>query len=282
MLLALVLLAFVGGAVLSVLVATRWSSWVRGRDASDVVANGVEPAENGMAALDSRVTLPELPVAPTLLEAQAARIAEMEQRMARISLAAQAASFNANRAESILTAFAVRRALDAGRPLGYVEGALRIRFGEAQPKAVATIINAAAEPVTLGDLRLGLHDIAAVSRGSRRDDGWWSGFWRELRGMAVVRRAGTPSPEPAQRLERAYRSIDAGQVDAAIAELSALPPQPALTRWLEIARRYNEAHRALDVIEAAAILEPRMPSALEAAAAAGAPVATDAPVPARR
>jgi len=30
-----------------------------------------------------------------------------------------------------------------------------------------------------------------------------------------------------------------------------------MVQWLEQARRYNEAHRALDVIEAAAILEPR-------------------------
>lgn len=281
MLLALILLAFVGGAVLSVLLATRWNGWLQQRDAGEVVVNGVEPAQNGMVVLDPRSALPEVPVAPTLLEAQVARMAELEQRMARLNLAAQAASSNANRAESILTAFAVRRALDAGRPLGYVEGALRIRFAEAQPKAVATIINAAAEPVTLADLRLGLHDIAAVSRRSGRNEDWWNGFWRELRGVAVLRRAGTPSPEPVQRLERAYRSIDAGQVDAAIAELSALPPQPPLTRWLELARRYNEAHRALDVIEAAAILEPRTASAADMAAAAGAPVATLAPVPAR-
>lgn len=270
MLLALVLLAFVGGAVLAALLASRWQGRFQGRETGEMLANGIDPLDNAMAALEQRSALPKGPVGPTLGEMQAARVADLEQRMARISLAAQAASSNANRAESILTAFAARRALDAGHPLGYVEGALRVRFGDAQPKAVATIINAAAEPVTLTDLRLGLHDIDPVAR-SRRDEDWWAGFWREVGGIAVLRRAGTPPPEPGQRLERAFRALDAGQVDAAIAEMSALPPQPRLTRWLELARRYNEAHRALDVIEAAAILEPRASPALDAGPTAATP-----------
>lgn len=275
MLLALVLLAFVGGAVLAALLATRWQQgWVPGREAGDMLANGIDPLDNAMAALDQRTALPKAPVAPTLVEMQAARIADLEQRMARITLAAQAASSNANRAESILTAFAARRALDQGHPLGYVESALRVRFGDAQPKAVATIINAAAEPVTLADLRVGLHDIDPVAR-SRRNEDWWAGFWRELDGIAVLRRAGTPPPEPGLRLERAFRALDAGQVDAAIAEMSALPPQPRLIRWLEQARRYNEAHRALDVIEAAAIMEPRSAPSL----GTGTATATPPPAP---
>ena len=263
MLLAMILLAFVGGAVLAVLLASRWQGWVQGRETGEMLANGVDPLQNGMGVLDqSPPAVPKLLVAPTSLDMQAARMAEMEQRMARITLAAQAASSNANRAESILTAFAARRALDAGHPLGYVENALRLRFGDAQPKAVATIVNAAAEPVTLTDLRLGLHDIDPVSR-ARRSEDWWTGFWREVGGIAVLRRAGTPPPEPGQRLERALRAIDAGQVESAIVEMSALPAQPRLTRWLEQARRYNEAHRALDVIEAAAILEPHTTQALD-------------------
>ncbi|HTH29413.1 MAG TPA: hypothetical protein VL918_13225 [Sphingobium sp.] len=267
MLLATILLAFVGGAVLAALLASRWQGWVQGREAGEMLANGVDPLQNGMAVLDQRPAVQRAPVAPTVLDMQAARMAELEQRMARITVAAQAASSNANRAEAILTAFAARRALDTGHPLGYVENALRARFGDAQPKAVATIVNAAAEPVTLADLRLGLHDIDPVSR-ARRSEDWWTGFWRELRGVAVLRRAGTPPPEPGQRLERALRAIDKGQVDAAIAEMSALPPQPRLARWLEKARRYNEAHRALDVIEAAAILEPRTAPVLDPGVAA--------------
>ncbi len=181
----------------------------------------------------------------------------MEQRLARISLSAQAASYNANRAEALLTAFAARRALDAGRPLGYIEGTLRLRFGDAQPKAVATIINAAAEPVTLADLRLGLQDVDPVARDPRQRGSWWQGFWRELGSIAIIRKAGMPSPEPEQRLSRARYAVEVGQIDNAIAEVTPLLPRPSAVKWLELARRYNEAHRALDVIEAAAILEAR-------------------------
>src|SRR3546814_8195783 len=81
------------------------------------------------------------------------RVSELEDRIPRINVQAQAASGNAARAEGLLIAFAARRALDTGGPLGYIEGQLRLRFGRAQPRAVATIINAAREPVTLQDLQ---------------------------------------------------------------------------------------------------------------------------------
>ncbi|MET0240432.1 MAG: hypothetical protein ABW184_11110 [Sphingobium sp.] len=267
------ILAFVGGALLMAWLAQNWPK-LRGNvvpaPIADVVQNAVAP---------DPATQPVLPTVavPTAIEAQAARIAELEQRLARITLAAQAASYNANRAESLMTAFAARRALDAGRPLGYIENTLRLRFGDAQPKAVATIVNAAAEPVTLADLRLGLQDIDPVARDPRQRGSWWQGFWREVGSMAIIRKAGAPSPEPEQRLLRARHSVELGQIDQAIAEMSALPSQPRVARWLELARRYNEAHRALDVVEAAAILEPRsIPGAVSDQT-----VAAPAPVPDR-
>ena len=44
----------------------------------------------------------------------AARVAELEQRLSRLNLEAASASGNASRAEGLLVAFAVRRALDRG------------------------------------------------------------------------------------------------------------------------------------------------------------------------
>jgi hypothetical protein len=235
-------------------------SW-RGRNAAQPVA-AMSNSEEPQNAADAAAPVPATVATPSLVDAQAARILDLEQRLGRITLAAQAASYNANHAEALLTAFAARRALDAGRPLGYVEGTLRLRFGEAQPKAVATIVNAAAEPVTLADLRLGLLDIDAAVRHPEGQGSWWQRFWQDLGTVAVIRKAGTPSPEPTQRLDRARHAVEQGQIDEAIAEMSALPQQPRVTRWLELARRYNEAHRALDLIEAAAILEPRASSPL--------------------
>lgn len=274
---ALLVVAFVGGVAVTIWLSNAWRDRNAPAEVTDATLNSTDAQGNSAAAvLGSEPAQPQ-PVprpAPGSPDEQAMRVAELEQRLTRIAVAAQAASANANRAEAIMTAFAARRALDAGRPLGYVENALRVRFGEAQPKAVATIINAAQEPVTLPELRVGLEDIGAVPRLGASPGDWWAGAWRELRELAVIRRAGQPSPDPELRLQRARRDVEAGRVDAAITELSALPPTPQVERWLELARRYNEAHRALDVIEAAAILEPRAaaatldPAAISAAIAA--------------
>ncbi len=264
LIIALLLIAFVAGAAASIWLSNNWQRLRSG--GSDAPAeNSVDAATNMTGVYDPAANYAEAtePAAGTLTE-QVAHVAALEQRLARISLAAQAASYNANRAEAIMTAFAARRALDAGRPLGYVEAALRARFGDAQPKAVATIVNAAAEPVTLADLRIGLDDISLKS--GEREEGWWSGLLREIRGAAVLRNAKAPSPAPELRLMRARRAVETGQVDVAIEEMEAIERQPAITDWLQLARRWNEAHRALDVIEAAAILEPRTATALESQA----------------
>ncbi|MET0364673.1 MAG: hypothetical protein ABW169_08455 [Sphingobium sp.] len=258
MILGLLLLAFVGGALLMAWASQNWRSLGTVQSLTGAAPNSADPLQNSSGGVDGNVAAATGPAAPSLVDAQASRILDLEQRLSRISASAQAASYNANRAEALLTAFAARRALDAGRPLGYIDGTLRLRFGDAQPKAVATIINAAAEPVTLADLRLGLMEIDAVVRDQRRGAGsWFQGFWREIGSLAILRKAGGPSPEPEQRLARARHAVELGQIDSAITEMSALPPQASVTRWLELARRYNEAHRALDVVEAAAILETR-------------------------
>ncbi len=265
LIIALLLIAFVAGAAASIWLSNNWQR-LRGGGADAPTENSADAAANMTGVYDPAANYAEAtePATAGPLGDQVARVAALEQRLARISLAAQAASYNANRAEAIMTAFAARRALDAGRPLGYVEAALRARFGDAQPKAVATIVNAAAEPVTLADLRLGLDDISL--RSGQREEGWWNAFLRELRGAAVIRHAKAPSPAPELRLMRARRAVETGQVDVAIEEMEAIEQQPAITDWLQLARRWNEAHRALDVIEAAAILEPRTATALESQA----------------
>ena len=65
----------------------------------------------------------------------------------------------------------------------------------------------------------------------------------------------------------------AGRVDDAIAEVESLPghDDPMAAAWLTDARRYNDARRALDRIETAAILEPGQNRAPDTAAAAPAP-----------
>jgi outer membrane murein-binding lipoprotein Lpp len=202
------------------------------------------------------------PPAVTLVDganALAGRVAELEQRLSRITLEAESASGNASRAEGLLVAFAVRRALDRGLSLGYLDAQLRLRFGDDQPNAVKTIIDTSREPVTLEQLRAELDAMAPqlVGRGGDDNGSLWTGLRRELSELFVVRAAGTQSPRASERLDRARRYLAAGQVDLAIAEVEAMPGSDVASDWLIAARRYHEARRALDLIETAAILEPR-------------------------
>jgi len=236
-----------------------WSDPLAGtvaQSGTNGAANATDPA--GLASAPPTNGRPPAPAAVMNADQQAVRMLDLEQRLTRVAVAAQSASGYANRAEAMMIAFAARRALDGGAPLGYVEGQLRLLFGDAQPKAVATIINAAAEPVTISDLRAGLERIATAEARGAPDENWWTALVSELRDLAVIRAAGAPPPAPEQRIARARLYVESGQIERAIGEVSALRQQADAVRWLEQARRYNEAHRALDVIEAAAILEPRM------------------------
>lgn len=183
----------------------------------------------------------------------AAQLAELEQRTARIGNEAQAASGYATRAESMLVAFAARRALDRGLALGYVEDQLRARFGATQPRAVAAILQAAREPVTIAELRAGLDGIAPELVTGAGSTGWLASLRHELVSLIVIHRADTPSPLPVDRLERARQSLEGGKVEAALAEVARMPGAPQAGRWTGAARRYLGARRALDTIEAAAI-----------------------------
>ena len=185
------------------------------------------------------------------------RVAELEQRIGEIDTQSRVAVGNADRAEGLLVAFAARRALDRGVALGFLEALLRQRFAATQPQAVGMIITSAREPVTLQELQDGLQQAGPQLIGAGPDQSWWNALKAELGGLITVRREGTPSTEPAERLRRATRRLEAGQVDVALAEILRLPGREHAREWIIDARRYVAARRALDAIETAALLEPR-------------------------
>ncbi len=276
--LILMVVAFIGGAILTGWILSRYNPFDSKSDAE--IAAVASSKEAATAAADPATALANridadgsvLPapaqsaeaaapaLSPELERALAVRVADLEDRLSRINVQAQAASGNAARAEGLLIAFAARRALDRGSPLGYIDPQLRLRFGDAQPKAVTTIVNASRQPVTLEELEAGLDEIGPSLTSGAGGVGFWTEFKRELSELFVIRRQGTPSPAPQQRLLRAKRYVETGNVEAAIAEIEKLAgiekDEDALV-WMEKARRYNEARRALDVIETAAILEPQ-------------------------
>jgi len=250
--LLIVALAFVAGIAAMGYALHRWQDAAR---MLDIAPEPAAPAPTPSYALRA-------PTPPPSAGQLDRRMAEIEGRMSQIDARARAAVGNADRAEGLLVAFAARRALDRGVPLGYIEGLLRERFGGSQPQAVATIIAGARQPVTLDQLRSGLAEAAPALMTADPDDGWWTALQRELRGLVVLRKADAPSAAPNDRLLRARTALEAGQVDAALAEVARLPGHDRADVWISSARRYVSARSALDMIETAALLAPRDEAAI--------------------
>lgn len=259
-LLILLLLAFIGGAVLSGWIITR-SGWFDDPAPPQAVVDRnvitADPASPSPGTVPPSMATGMLsgPVPPGALDQ---RVADLENRLSLINVQAQAASGNAGRAEGLLIAFAARRALDRASALGYLEGQLQLRFGAAQPNAVATIVRASKNPVTMDQLRAQLEEIGpSLVSGRAANEGFWDALQREASELFVVEQEGTVSQTPTQRLQRATRYLEAGRVEAALGEVQRLPGRAKAAGWIAKARLYAEARRALDIIESAAILEPR-------------------------
>lgn len=185
------------------------------------------------------------------------RMALLEDRLSRLGLQAEAATGNAARAEGLLIAFAARRTLDRGAPLGYLEDQLRLRFADAQPNAVETLVEAAQAPVTLDQLNGELTTLTPRLTGVDRSEDSWSKVKREFASLFVIRRVSEPLNRPQDRIEHAKLLLGSGKITEAIAEVEQLPGASAAGPWITSARRYDAVQRALDLIETTAMLEPR-------------------------
>lgn len=258
--LVIAILAFVAGLLLALWLLSRWDTartWFAEAPAAPAVSTTPQAPVPPTAQLPPDEST--VAVDPSTAAQLGQRVGEIEARIDRVAERANAAGDNAARAEGLLIAFAARRAVDRGLGLGYIEGQLRERFGASQPQAVATIIAASREPVTLEELQLGLEDLSPGLTSGAGDGGWWPAIRGELASLVVVRKVGTPSPVPAERLRLARRLLEGGQVEKALVEVARLPGRDRAHNWMAAARRYIQTRRALDVIETAAILTPRAP-----------------------
>ncbi len=183
-------------------------------------------------------------------------VASIENRMTRINADAAAASDNATRAEGLLIAFAARRAIESGAPLGYLADQLRLRFGSSQPQSVATILAASQAPVTLETLQAELRSLDNALLTGNRAAGVWATVSKEFSELFVLRKEGAPSPAPTQRLLRAHTLVESGNIGGAITEVSVMPGAAAAQGWLAKARRYAQVRKALDLLERSAIVAP--------------------------
>lgn len=204
----------------------------------------------------------QFPPSDSRLVVQPAREEELKQiesRLARLETATQNVAGSAGRADALLVAFAARRAVDRGVALGYLENLLVQRFGAQHQAAVSTIITTSRKPVALNDLVVRYEELGPQLRRGGPEESWWASFTRELGSIVQVRRADKPAPDANARYERALYALSLGRVDKAISETMRMPGAASASDWVDSARRYVAAQRALDEIESAALLAGRAP-----------------------
>ncbi len=215
---------------------------------------GVDPPDRPVGlrlqpGLPATVAIPSQP--DTNIDA---RVSSLESRLRNVEGVTQQAAGSVGRADALLVAFATRRAVDRGMALGYLEPLLSQKFGAAHPRALATIVTAAREPVTLDKLTNEYRALKPALRKGPPDEGMLTAFRRQLGSLVTIHRAATPSPMIEARYDRALESLQQGSVDAALAETMRLPGASNAAEWTARARRYVAAHRALDEIESSALL----------------------------
>jgi hypothetical protein len=240
----LALIAFLGGLGLMGWALTSWAP------ARQLVLGEAEP----QATPATRVTPQPLPSTAETARLEA-RLQSLEAQLARTPESGPSAG-PSSRAEALLTAFAARRAVDRGLALGYLEASLQQHFGLSQPRAVGMVIAAARRPITIDQLKDGLIALGPKLVTSPADVGVVDRIRDSLSSLIIVRQAGRPSTLPADRLMRAQRLLDGGRVDLALIEVARLPGAARANEWMRDARQMVETHRALDLLEAAAIMQP--------------------------
>jgi hypothetical protein len=72
--------------------------------------------------------------------------------------------------------------------------------------------------------------------------------------LIEIHRAERAASNPEARYQRALQRLSSGDVDDALAETMRLPGAGNVSGWVDKARRYVAAHRALDEVESAALL----------------------------
>lgn len=265
-----IVIAFLAGGL-----AAGWGAWRMGWVAFDSWGRPIGPSRIHAPPIRPLMIAPAAPSGDVTVLAE--RIGRIEARVETIDNRTRSASGNAGRAEGLLVAMAARRALDRGVALGVIEALLRDRFGSSQPQAIATVITAARDPITLDRLQDGLTRIAPQLAGGGGGESWWQSTRRALGSMFVVRRGDTPSQLPEDRVRRALGQLEIGHVDGALVEVARLGDHRLADSWIAQARRYVAARRALDTIETSALLDsPGVAAAPPAIVASEAPAATAA------
>jgi len=248
--LLLVFILLVLGAGAAIWGLSRWQAAAQFFGIAPQVTQPVVAPQTALSQpLAAPATMPaqQTPSAP-------ADVAVLEDRIARLESTTQQVAGSAGRADGLLVSFAARRAIDRGVPLGYLEALLSERFGASNRQAVATVITAGRNPVLLDQLIAQFDALGPQLQGGGSEVGFWEATRRQLGSLVSIHRTDRPSSKPSATFARAQARLQAGHVDQALAEAMRLPGVGSAAPWVDQARRYIAAHRALDEIESAALL----------------------------
>ena len=255
------LVVLVGGLILAGWVITQFDLWPADKEETAIAAKNPPKADaKGTAKVPGQETSKETGVV-------VAKIEQLEDRLSEIGEGSSTSS-PSGRANAVVTALSVRRAIESGAALGITESQLRLRFGGSHPQAVAAIQAAALAPVKITDLRDELARSGTQMVSKDGDDSLWARFNTELSELFIFRERGTPSTATSQILQLAEQKISNGDVRGTIEEIERLPDNVVKQRWLGEAKRYLAARDALDTIERAALSSPVNVPALPPAAVA--------------
>lgn len=206
-----------------------------------------QPAQSAAPAAPQPIAATGVPAVST------ADVAVLQDRIARLENTTQQVAGSAGRADGLLVSFAARRAIDRGVPLGYLESLLSQRFGASNRQAVATVITAGRNPVRLDQLQAQFETLGPQLQGGG-EVSLWQATRQQLGSLISIHRSDQVSSKPSATYARAAARLESGQVDQALAEAMRLPGIARAGGWVDQARRYISAHRALDEIESAALL----------------------------
>ena len=185
----------------------------------------------------------------------AALSATQEADRARTEAANANAVAAAERAQAMLTLVLVRRAVDAGQPLGPLDAALRRAFEVSQPDAVKAVAALGTAPVSLASLRRDFNMMRPII-GARPTANQRQNWWETLT-MTISAAVSSPAPgSPLAAPEAANAALARGNYMAAANQLRRLPaPRPqALANWLAAADRLRAGNQALTMLETTTLL----------------------------
>ncbi len=227
----MLLLAFFGGTVMTAWVAKQYG-WLS-------LGGSDNPSAQAESASATPAPLAVVPVAPAPLASPVSP--------------AQVATGNDVRAEALITALSVRRALEKGLPLGPLIYPLQAHFDNRQPSAVSTLLSIADKPVSLRAIQSGFDVISAKLDHSGSKAALWPKLQREMNELFVLRKDGTAAPSPQQRSVLVARLVSNGEIARAAKLVEKMPGAVNASQWLSDARNYVAMEAALDIIEKEAL-----------------------------